>query len=113
MTNGLDRKVFVVLKGGTPSSETFTTKTFVVSAWLTNGRHVRTPLVALSNELVGELFNKLNASACAGISRSAATLVMISVMPALIVLSPTGMRVGAVFTTACPTNVTTLNTGRL
>src|SRR5262249_44258205 len=95
-TSGLTMtlKFCVALRFGVPLSVTTTLNGFVVLAWVTDGRQVRMPLVALMVALVGAS-GKLKVSVCAGTSASVAWLVMDRFTPALMVTSETGAKTGA------------------
>ena len=92
-------KLCVALIGGVPLSVTFTVVKLVVFACATAGRQVKTPLLPFSAAPVGAA-NKLNVSVCAGVSESVATLVIVSVTPALTVRPETGDNTGGLLLAA-------------
>src|ERR1035437_2602907 len=97
-------KLCVALNGGVPLSVTFRVVRLVVFACATAGRHVKIPLFAFNTAPVGAV-SRLNVSVCAGVSESVATLVIVSVTPALTTRLETGDNIGGVFVTVT-TNVT-------
>ncbi len=89
-------KLCIALRLGVPLSVTITVNRLVVSAWVTSGRQMKTPLLVSIVALVGPVV-RLKANVWGGTSGSAAVLVMTSMTPTLIVLSEMAARVGGVF----------------
>ena len=85
------------LEPGEPLSETFSIIKFVIPDCATEGRQLKTPLLALRMAPVGAS-SKVKVRTCGGTSRSVATLVKVTRTPALTTLLEIELSSGGSFT---------------